>query len=272
MPCTVYVDESGDTGVSKIRQAGQPGSSDYFTMGAVVFQSATEIQARSLLNKLQRDFGKTKRWKHATDLSHIQRVHFCRELSRLHVRFFGLISYKPTLGKYKEFINFDPHMFYNKCATYLLERVGGYLASVDPNLTEPQIVFEERNHDYDMMIRYIGKCKENPIYPQSKMLCSINPFAITRKSKNEEDLLRIADMVSNSLYACVNKTPDNYGITETRYLEELANRFAAGQNCKILDVGIKCIHDIQDLALDPPVGKTLKGLRSSPIRVKGRSS
>ncbi|QEE35063.1 DUF3800 domain-containing protein [Octadecabacter sp. SW4] len=264
MACTVFIDESGDTGFTKIRNNSAGGSSPYMAMSAVVLQPASQIAARQLLDELQEEFGKTKKWRHATDLNHNQRVYFCKKASELNVRFFGVISYKPTMREYASKIEWSPHKFYNKCAKYLLELVGRYLANVDESLTEPRIVFEERNHDYDAMIRYIAKVKDNPIYPQSNSLAAINPFSITRKNKDEEDLLRLADLVSHALYSCVNKTPDNFGIVETRYLRELSSKFAADSSGRVLGSGIKCIHKLEELSLDDETNEFLKKMRAMP--------
>lgn len=264
MACTVLIDESGDTGISTIRSAGKGGSSDYFTMGAVVLQEATAVKAVGVLGQLEHRFRKKKPWKHATELNHSQKLLLCKEMSKMHARFFGVISYKPTLGEYANEIGWEPDKFYNKCAKYLLEIVGSYLASVDANLLEPQIIFEQRNHNYDAMIRYLSKVKETPLYAQSSSLEAINPFAITNKKKSEEPLLRLADMVSHALYCCVNKTPDNFQITESRYLRELSARFAADQRGRVVGAGIKPIHSLNELALDEEVEKELVGLRAMP--------
>jgi hypothetical protein len=271
MPCTVFIDESGDAGVSSIRSKTQGGSSEYFTMGAVVLQPATMIAARKLLDQLQEDFKRPKRWRHATDLNHSQKLHFCRKLSALNVRYFGVISYKPTLGAYAENIDWEPDKFYNKCAKYLLERVGNYLSAIGGDLSEPQIVFEERNHDYDAMIRYLGKVKENPIYEHSKSLASINPFGISSKKKTEEDLLRLADLVSHALYCCVNKTPDNFGIVEPRYVQELSKRFAADKTGRVFGTGLKAIHKLDDLQLDKDALAAFSSLRAHPLPLRSAS-
>ena len=119
MVCTVYIDESGDTGITKLRSRENSDSSEYFAMGAMVIQQASEENAREQLEELQRNFKKKKLWKHSTDLTHPQKLKFCRATTNLNVRLFGVISYKPTLGQYKEEIDWDPHKFYNKCAKYL---------------------------------------------------------------------------------------------------------------------------------------------------------
>jgi hypothetical protein len=264
VPCTVLIDESGDTGVSVLRSEGQRGSSNYFTMGAAVFQPTTLMAARQLLERLQSEFRKTKPWRHATDLNHSQKVYFCRELTKLNVRFFGIMSNKNTLGEYAEEIAWEPDKFYNKCAKYLLERVGSYLTHFDKDLVEPQIVFEKRNHDYDAMIRYLAKVRKNPIYSQSNGLSTINPFGIISCTKEQEAALRVADMVSHALYACVNKAPENFGIVEPRYLKELSARFAADGAGKIIGTGLKFIHSASDMQFDKDLSDQLHGLRARP--------
>lgn len=266
MASTIYIDESGDTGITKLRSPDNPGSSEYFAMGAVVLQPAGEIRVRKLLDQLQSDFKKTKRWKHATNLNHIQKVHFCKQLASEHCRFFGLISYKPSLGEYADEISWEPDKFYNKCAKYLLELICAYLSNQHVSLHDPTVVFEERNHDYDAMIRYIERVKNNPIYSQSKSLKIINPFAITKRKKEDEDLLRIADMVAHAVYSCVNLTPENFGIPETRYIQELAPKFGVNSRGVVAGHGLKFIHSIDDLNLLNEVQKDLESLRGSLSR------
>tara|TARA_R110002012_G_scaffold79926_2_gene202996 strand:+ start:131 stop:949 length:819 start_codon:yes stop_codon:yes gene_type:complete len=260
----VFIDESGDAGISTVRQPNRPGSSEYFVMAAAVMQRATVIHAGKELSRLQLEFGKKKRWKHATELNHAQRVHLCKTLSEMNIRFFGVISRKSTLRDYAAEISWEPDKFYNKCAKYLLERVGEYLGHFGGSMLEPRIVFEKRNHNYDAMIRYLNSVKENPIYPQSKHLVSVNPFGITSRSKSEEDMLRVADAASHAIYSCVNKTPDNFGNPEPRYLRELTSRFGADESGKVLGHGLKCIHSLSELELDHDIAETITKMRAVP--------
>lgn len=189
-------------------------------------------------------------------------------LTKHKVRLFGLISYKPTLGGYGEEIDWQPHKFYNKCAKYLLEMIGSYLSQVDTKLVEPRIVFEDRNHDFDAMRRYLMKVKENPHYQQSLGLSAINPFGLVTRKKGEEPLLKLSDLVAHSVYSCVNKTADNFGIVEPRYLYELSSRFAANANGVVLGTGLKVIHSLKDLELDDSVEQGIERLRAHPLPKK----
>lgn len=42
-------------------------------------------------------------------------------------------------------------MYYNKCAQYLLERIGWFLESRKISSSNVQIIFEKANVDYDKM-------------------------------------------------------------------------------------------------------------------------
>lgn len=257
MQYTVFVDESGETGVSKVRSNDAPGASPYFVMGAAVFQPASKISARKEFSKFRAKISKSK-WKHATELSHNEKVLLARTLGKLPVRYFAVISNKATLREYKDRINSDPHQFYNKCLMYLLERILTYLIPQGMKEDQLSVVLEHRNHDYDTMLRYFTAIKENPIYAQSKVFKNFNPFCITSLKKGEDELLEIADFVSHAVYQLANKTKANFNIPETRYFRELSTRFAGNEHCSILGTGIKCIHSLDDLELDEDVKEIVR--------------
>ncbi|MBW4982962.1 DUF3800 domain-containing protein [Mameliella sp. CS4] len=257
MRYTVFVDESGETGVYKVRNENTPGASPYFVMGAAVLQPASSIVARKRLLDFKSTIAKSK-WKHATDLAHNEKVLLARTLGKLPVRYFAVISNKATLKEYKDQIGADPHKFYNKCLKYLLERILEYLSTKGLNEDDLSVILERRNHDYDAMIRYFETVKHNPMYRQSKVFSNFNPFCITTRQKGEEDLLEIADFVSHAVYQLANKTQANFAIPEPRYFCEMSSRFAGDEKCNILGTGIKCIHSLAQLDLDDDVAKLLR--------------
>lgn len=208
MPFTVFIDESGEAGISKVRRGNNPGASPYFVLGASVLKPTSQIRATQVLDKFTETISK-KKWRHATDLDHSAKVYFAREASKLHLRFFSVISNKTTLLDYRSMIENDPQKFSNKCVQYLLERVCAYLAEFGVSDDEVSVILERRNHDYDRLIRFLGKIKENPIYTQSKSLRILNPFGMIAKSKDEEPLLKYADIVAHAVYQCVNKSASN---------------------------------------------------------------
>lgn len=264
MACTVFIDESGDTGIRRVRNDYEPGASPYFVMAAAVIPDATQIVAKSLLSEVRAKI--PKKFFHSTDLNHSQTVYFARQAARLNIRCFAVVSRKDTLGDYADGIGWEPHKFYNKCAQYLLEKVGKYLASKGAMYKEPRVVFEARNHDYDAMRRFMQKIKQTPMHPDANYIGIFNPFGFVSKSKAEEPLLVFADLVSHSVYQCVNKTEKNFSIPEPRYFNELSKRFGADERGVILGNGIKCIHNLESLKLDTEIASIWSLARALPLK------
>jgi len=256
----VYIDESGDVGIGKVRQGNSLGASPYFVLGAVVCQPTAEVHVKNAVMEFKKQIGKSS-WKHATDLGHAEKVLLSRELGRLPVRFFGLVSNKATLAEYKNEINSNPQKFYNKCVKYLLESVCSYLSTKISSDEDLRVVLEKRNHDYDAMLRYLNAVRENPLYEQSKSLKLLNPFGISTMEKGESEMLEVADFVAHAIFQCVNRSKHNYEIPEPRYFREISSRFAGSAKGDVLGVGLKCLHSLEDVRLDHDV-ETLFSIHS----------
>jgi hypothetical protein len=263
MPFRVFIDESGEAGIAKVRSDVAQGASPYFVLGAAVFQPASEINAKRILLDVKNAISK-KSWKHATQLDHAEKVLLARRFSEIQGRYFAVVSNKSTLGEYKDLIESDPQKFYNKCLKYLLELICRYLQGSNVQPDQLSVVLERRNHDYDAMYRYLTRVKENPIYPESRSLSILNVFGISHIEKGNEELLEYADFVSHAVYQLTNKSSANYCIPEPRYFQELSKRFAADRSGRIIETGIKCIHSIDDLQLDSDIKKILQTARADP--------
>lgn len=260
MKFNIYVDESGEAGIKKVRSGNSPGASPYFVLGAVVCQPTAEIHAKNTLTAFKQQIGKSS-WKHATDLGHSEKVFLARELGRLPVRYFAVLSNKNTLKDYKTQIDGDADKFYNKCLAYLLEIICAYLQPRVETEEDLQVILEKRNHDYDRLLRYVSSVRENPIYPQSRALHVLNPFSIRPCPKGEEDMLEIADFVSHAVFQCANRSRSNYEIPEPRYFREIGSRFAGNRHGLALGTGIKCIHSLDQLGLDKDIEDIFQELK-----------
>ena len=78
----VYVDESGDLGIEKVRSSTQGGASPFFVLGALVCQPTSLVHVDNTVEEFKAHIKKTK-WKHATNLGHFEKVYFARLLSAL---------------------------------------------------------------------------------------------------------------------------------------------------------------------------------------------
>lgn len=219
------VDESGDQGLKKVRESvSDRGASPYLTLGGVLIPE-THIEATlNCLNDLSSRLGKNL---HCADLNHFQTAAFAREAASIKMLAFGVISKKSTLGDYldgtpDEDIAQD---YYNKCSHYLLELLGKFMSHHDVKSEDVSIVFERKNHDYQRLRSYISAIRKSPKDRRAAFLQSIDPFGITDRSKDEEPLLALADLVAFATFQSVNESQRNYGLPEERYMRELKKRF-----------------------------------------------
>ena len=262
------VDESGDAGIERVRGAGHGGASPYMTLGGALVAQEDCDYLRDQMRKLCIEVGKSTL--HCKDLRHFQKLHFAKTVSALPVVIFGLISYKETLGGYKEAIQGDSSKFYNTCARYLLERLGEYMALNGLKSHQVDIIFEEGNFAYGKLRNYIGMCQDRPMgkTPQQlanvKLLRNISSQGITATPKGEELLLQIPDLVAHAIYKCVDKSNGSFHITEPRYLNEISNLFFASPgDGKITGKGLKPVHNLRNLGLDEETFVFLDGLRTT---------
>lgn len=262
------VDESGDAGIERIRAEGQGGASPYMTLGGVFIAQDVAEYARDEIRKLCLEVGKATL--HCKDLRHFQKLHFARTVASMPIVIFGLISYKSTLGGYKEAIQGDSTKFYNTCARYLLERLGDFMSVNDIKAHEVDIVFEEGNFAYGKLRNYISICQDRPMGKTSQQLANVKLLKhlssnrINATPKADEILLQLPDLVAHAIYKCVDKSNGCFNITEPRYLEEIANLFYANpENGKVVGNGLKPIHNLSSLDLDAEILSFLNSLGKS---------
>ncbi|KZK76908.1 hypothetical protein PsW64_04753 [Pseudovibrio sp. W64] len=258
----LVIDESGEAGIARFRSADGAGhgASPYMSLGAALIPCSRIDKFREELERIKAAL-KVKDL-HCRDLNHPKKVYLARQISQLVIQCFGVLSYKPTLKSYAESIETNAHMFYNKCCKYLLERVGEALIEHGISSENVQIIFEEGNFEYEKLKNFVRACQRKPLHENAKFLKAIDPDQISAVAKEDESLLQIADLVAHALFSTVNKSRQNFKIPESRYLYELRHRFYADEDGLIMNKGIKLIHKIADLGLDPDIAEFYQTLNS----------
>lgn len=260
---TVFIDESGEAGISKVRSESASGASPYMTLGAALINNRSRKAFEESLKNICADMGKISL--HCSQLKHYQILHFIRRITLRRMRLFGVISKKDTLGDYKSSISENSDLYYNKCAQYLLERVGWFMESRGIARENLDIVFEEANVDYDKMRNLIRACQSSPKHPFTKKLKYISVGNIEVKKKSDEPLLQIGDLVAHALYKCVDKQDKNFGILEPRYFRELGPHFFGHPETQaVVGAGLYCVHSIRDLKLASDVEEVFKSVFATP--------
>lgn len=248
---TIFIDESGDEGLS-----GK--SSKMFFFGAFIIENQKYNEILESLNRIKKVINRQEL--HASKLKHIMKVYVCKEIAKMPITAFGVISNKATLGNY----SIKEHWkYYNKNSQFLLELVGQYIEKEFKKQIPHTIVFEHKeNAEYKKMKNLISLTKLNPLrFWANKHLNFIDENKIISKKKNEEPLLVIADFIAHALQKCCDHYDAEFHITEDRYLREMKNIFYHWDNNRILFAGIKPIHELSKLELLPEIAFFLDSLK-----------
>ncbi len=253
MSYTLFVDESGDQDLEKFRTAERKhGSDPHLVFGGALVPNIFLEDFRKQLLELKDEMDAS--WLHCTDLSHLKRCYFARTAREMRVLYFGVLSKKETVGSYGALIDGEKkrQQYYNKCAVYLLERVGHFMSQHNFGSDQLSIVFEEKKHDYQAMRNFVRTIRDKPMDVRAKYLQRIDPLSITATAKKDDILLSLADLAAFSIYQSVNITKTNFGIPEQRYLRELKSSFWCDPNTKqIANFGIKFIKGPIQMNLTP---------------------
>ncbi|MEP3296901.1 MAG: DUF3800 domain-containing protein [Pseudoruegeria sp.] len=261
MKYTFFVDESGQSGIKRIRSDSTPGASRYMTLGGVLIPETKKEEILNGLNKLKKQIDRPAL--HCSKLKHKQIVRFAQFVADQQVLLFGVISLKETLGDYASDISHSDKRYYNKCAQYLLERLALAMNQKDIKEDDVTICFEEGNFDYNALRSLIRSCRNKPLRPATKNLKLINPYSINAQPKENEKALQLADLIAHALYQCVDDGPSTYGVTETRYVEELKSRFFSDPiSKKVCGFGIYPVHELKTIQASKSVEAFLKSISS----------
>ena len=249
MQYTLYVDESGDSGIRKIRTTETPGASPYMTIGAVLVPKSHESD---LIERAESFASKIRRNKlHCAEMSHTQIVALCEQFRGGRFQSFGVISRKETLGKYRQYIDYSNQFYYHKCMQYVFEIVGRACLQHRIEQEDIDVVVEDGVCDLQALRSYIDQCRLRPLHPKARYLKRIDPRRIFVAQKAAVPLLQYADLIAHALFKAVDKSQGNMGVVEPRYLSELRKKFYSNpKDGKIVDWGIKAIHTLGQLRLD----------------------
>lgn len=257
MGYTLYVDESGDAGIKKVRGEGeQVGASPIMTMGGVLIPNDQRDTLRAELKELREEITK-REYFHCQNMSHEEKIRLAQFLCKKDLQIIGVISAKITLRGYKAEIKENKDMYYNKCCQYLLERAGMIISRLKESPENTDIVLEEGSYDYAKLRGPIIRCQQSPIHQNTRFLKHISVSKIRSQAKRSDPLLELADLVAHALYRCV--WGGKLNVTENRYLEEIRDKFFKDDDTgRALGRGLYVVHKPEDLKIAPQITNYLK--------------
>ncbi len=266
---TLYIDESGDTGIEKVRVGiKDKGASPMLVIAGCLIPESRSEALSELLDEVRAVT--SKKSLHCTGMGHLGVAKFSRMVAeKAGILCFALVSTKSTMGGFRDQISGkgQDQRYYNKCVSYFLERVGHYMLLNDISSKDVGIVFEEREgHDYEKLRNYLHTIKKNPLDKRLEYyLAPIDPNSITSVAKSGDDLLCFPDLVAFSVAAALNASAANFGVPEQRYLRELKDKFFCDERTRAVgEFGLK-IFKRYELKLDEHTSHFVEKLHVSGI-------
>ena len=263
MSYTLYIDESGEEGLTNIRTETTPGASPWLVFGAALIKDDDYDEAIEKIQFIEESIN--LRALHFSNIrQHKKKVFSFKEIAKLDAVFFGTASNKQSASQtnYTPYIESESWKYYNKNVQYLLELVGNYFQENNIGIDDHRIFFEKkRGVRYDSMKNFFRTIARNPHRNHMRSFQILNINSITAKEKNEDNAFKIADGVAHAIFQCCEN--NDFGIRETRYLNEIKNNFHSGENNEILDYGLKAINTVRDLNLCVESHRFLTSLNSS---------
>lgn len=154
----------------------------------------------------------------------------------------GVVSNKLSLLHYLPQAKKTPRHFYNKVMQYILERIGQSIDVFWIKGHPVKILLEAREQKYSSLLSFVEALQKNPIDERSLSIRNIDRFSISAVKKKDDLCMALSDMGAHALFSAVRRDARAYGLSETRYIQELAPVFVSGKDGKIVPGGIKFIH------------------------------
>ena len=255
---TVYIDESGDDGLSKFREPGSSGgSSHYLVIGACILRASRDLEIVSLRDRIKSECAPKKKGRaiHFKDFNHNQRRRACQLISGQNLRLSSVVGLK-NAPEAKVFTQKNQLYFY--LTRFLIERISwfcrDYRGIVREGDGRAKITFSRRGGlSYDGFKAYLRHLRDSS--ETSVHWPAIDIDAVDAQDHSRVAGLQIADIGTSAIASAFEKDP--FGNTEGAYISELA-RNIYNRNGNYLSYGIKVLPNQEKLNLTDEQAKVLR--------------
>jgi hypothetical protein len=246
---TLYIDEAGDEGVSRVRPIDTDGASEYFVLAGVLVQSARVLDLNDHVAKMQSAANLAKGSEiHFRDLAADEQLAVVRSASEFKAGLLCVTSNKRNMRRYRnkrveasvletkrngKIAPQKYNWFYNHTVRYLLEAASKECARWSPRIRSRRpkidIVFSLRKEfSYSQMSAYLEylrtKGGSGPFNNLHNIDWSVvSPYLVRAEKAKDVPGLQFADCVASAVYRAVDA--DWFGDTVPEYLELLGPRF-----------------------------------------------
>lgn len=246
---TAYIDEAGDEGITKLRDADGPGGQSlWLVLGGIIVRQEVDRELPRWRDQILEAFRFKRRDElHFRNLKHDQKVAAATMLAGKRMGICCVCSNKVTIldSPSVTAVYSQKGHLYNYLTRFLLERLTSVIASAaerSGNQARLSIVFSRRaNTDYHAMREYFelmrdGREKIKPIRGIDWSVFSPDDIRVENHSKWAG--LQLADIATSAMFNALE--PNRFGHIEPRYALSLKNNFIRHKS-SLLDCGLTLV-------------------------------
>ena len=256
-----YIDESGDTGTSKLKTHTENGSSEWLVASCFLVRIDNDHKTLSWVKEIQSQFRNVQTpYLHFIDLLQGKKEIACRTLASKPCRLFVAMSNKKNIVGYKNnnIQDGNKHWLYWWLMRLLLEKVTDFCEQRTPidqrGKDKIRIVFSRRNDlRYIDFANYIAKLRRQSlagmlVIDQGDLAWSVvDDEEILAYNHKERAGLQLADLVASAFFQSVERNrPDD---CEPTCASILKPRMAKNKFGTIMGHGIKTMPELDKMNL-----------------------
>lgn len=249
---TLYIDEAGDEGISRVRPQDKDGASEYFVLAGVLIQSHRVKELNAHVNNMQsvanlpagseihfRDLSRDEQLAMVRSAAEFRAGLLCVASNKRNIRGYRNLRVEASILETKRNGKIAPqkyNWFYNNTVRYLLEAASKECARwsspIRSRRSKIDVVFSLRKEfSYTQMTAYLEylrtKGGSEPFNNLHNIDWSVMSPYLVRAEKAKDVLgLQFADCVASAVYRAIDE--DWFGQTVPEYLELLGPKFLKG--------------------------------------------
>ena len=261
-----YIDEAGDDGLRAVKPITVPGSSEWLILSAVVIRAANQSKVPEWVVNIRAGLNRHHQAKglHFADLSEVNKVATCEEISDLDLRCFVVASNKKNMQGYR---NPDAEKIPSQCWFYcwmtriLLERVTRFVLQRSiAEHGEPRYLRLEysargglRYSQMNAYYEWLRMKRHKPFLPWGKLCFDVmHPKLLRVYPHHQREGLQLADVVASAFFKACDK--HDTGACDPQFAKLLRSRMAREPDVRsgqIAGFGVKLLPNMKQAALDP---------------------
>ncbi len=259
-----YIDEAGDPGITRVKPIDSQGATEWLSIGAILIRQAFERETVTWVRSIRETIGARQRPDlHFRDLSPSRKFAVCKEVPKLPLRCFALLSNKKNMRQHRnERVEkarpSSQQWFYNWCIRLLLERITDFVETDSikrhGKARHVQIIFSERGgvryaqtSAYHSLLKEQARSETTLLNKRVIKWRVLHPTSTLVVQHTKNAGVQLADVVASSFYQAANTMPPPEW--ETAYAKQL-QRVIPTENGACADYGVTLLPAWRKAQLD----------------------